>query len=67
MCSIKVHILHLRSTRCGYLAVAAATAAAAAPSLAADAREAPLAPNSTPPLAIYVRRCYGTGRKRQLW
>ena len=31
--------------------------AVAAPSLVADAQEAPLAPNSTPPLAIYVRRC----------
>jgi len=43
---------HLRGARYGHLAAATA----AAPSSAADAREAPSAPNSTPPLAIYVRR-----------
>ena len=45
-------MLHLRGARCGR----SAAAAAAAPFSAADAQEAPLAPDSTPPLAIYVRR-----------
>jgi len=54
MCSVEVHMLHLRGAHCSR---SAAAAAAAAPSSAADAQEAPSAPDSTPPLAIYVRRC----------
>ena len=48
MCSIEVHILHLRGARCGRSAAASA-APSAAPSWAACAREAPSAPNKTPP------------------
>ena len=47
-------MLHLRGARCGRLAAASATPSAT-PSWAACAREAPSAPNRTPPLAIYVR------------
>jgi hypothetical protein len=54
VCSIDLHMLHLRGARCGRSAAASA-AAAAAPSRAACAREAPSAPDRTPPLAIYVR------------
>ena len=47
-------MLHLRGTRCGRSA-ATSTATAAAPSRVACTREAPSAPDKTPPLAIYVR------------
>jgi len=47
-------MLHLRSARCGRSAAASATPSAT-PSWAACAREAPSAPDRTPPLAIYVR------------
>ena len=55
LCSIDLHMLHLRTARCGRSA-AASTAPSTAPSWAACAREAPSATNRTPPLAIYVRR-----------
>ena len=55
-------MLHLRGARCGRSVAASAAASAATsaapsttPSCAACAREAPSAPNRTPPLAIYVR------------
>ena len=53
MCSNDLHMLHLRGARCGR-SVAAFAAPFATPSWAAYAREAPSAPNKTPPLAIYV-------------
>ena len=52
--SVDLHMLHLRSTRCGRSA-AASTAPSIASSWVVCAREAPSAPNRTPPLAIYVR------------
>ena len=53
MCSNDLHMLHLRSARCGHSAAASA-APPAAPPWTACAREAPSAPNKIPPLAIYV-------------
>ena len=55
MCSIDLHMLHLRSARCGRSAATSA-APSTAPPWAAYAREAPSAPDKTPPLAIYMRR-----------
>jgi hypothetical protein len=55
VCSVNLHILHLRTARCGRLAAASATPSTTPP-WAACAREAPSAPVTTPPLAIYVRR-----------
>jgi len=54
MYSINLHILHLRSARCGRSA-ATSTAPSAAPFCIACAQEAPSAPDKTPPLAIYLR------------
>jgi hypothetical protein len=54
VCSIEVHMLHLRGARCGHSAAASA-APSAAPSRVAWVREAPSAPDKTPPLAIYLR------------
>ena len=48
-------MLHLRITHCGRSATASA-APSCAPSWAGHAREAPSAPDKTPPLAIYMRR-----------
>src|ERR1700722_5686027 len=47
-------MLHLRGARCGRSAAASATASLRL-AWAACAREAPSAPDRTPPLAIYVR------------
>ena len=55
MCSIDLHMLHLRGAHCGRSAAASAASSTAHP-WAACAREAPSAPDRTPPLAIYVRR-----------
>ena len=49
-------MLHLRGAYCGRSAATSA-APSAAPPWAACAQKAPSAPNKTPPLAIYVRRC----------
>ena len=54
VCSVDWHMLHLRGARCSRSAPAAA-GLSTAPSWAAYAREAPSAPDRTPPLAIYVR------------
>ena len=54
MCSIEVHMLHLRGARCGRSAAASA-APSASPSRVAWAREAPSTPDKIPPLAIYLR------------
>ena len=48
-------MLHLRTARCDRSAAASA-APSTTPSWTARAREAPSAPDRTPPLAIYVRR-----------
>ena len=55
MCSNNLHMLHLRGARYSR-SVATSTTPSATPLWAAYAREAPSAPNRTPPLAIYVRR-----------
>ena len=54
MCSVDLHMLHLRTARCGRSAAASA-APSTAPFWTACVRDSPSAPNKTPPLAIYVR------------
>jgi hypothetical protein len=49
-------MLHLRGARCGRSAAACA-APSTAPFWAAEAREAPSAPDRTPPLAIRAPLC----------
>ena len=53
VCSVNLHILHLRGTCCGRSAATSTTSAA--PFWAVYIRKAPSTPNRTPPLAIYVR------------
>jgi hypothetical protein len=54
VCSVDLHMLYLRTARCGRLAAASA-APSTTPFWAAYARDSPSAPDKTPPLAIYVR------------
>jgi hypothetical protein len=54
VCSVDLHMLHLRTARCGRSAAASAVVSLCLV-WAAWTRDSPSAPDKTPPLAIYVR------------